>query len=132
MKRQFFFFFPENYSIHSEILETYYFGIVAISTCLWHSNWVLNSSDRTSGAPQMTTSRGKISTVKLISALTCTNRHGHGNLNRNTHIYTQSGLCFLWNVFLDWVLGNCPLWKPFDNLPSLKYQDNLTLNAFLV
>lgn len=108
MKRQFlFFFFLENYSIHSPILETHYFGIVVISTFLWLSNWVLNNSYRTSGALQTTTAIGKISEAHFSS-----NMHKQAQAwkpqQKHTHTHSQSGLCFLWNVFLDCMLGNCP------------------------
>lgn len=45
-----YFFFLENYSVHSQITETHYFGNMLQAPFFWHSNEVLNNSYRTSGA----------------------------------------------------------------------------------
>lgn len=44
------FFFSLKIIVYTPKSWKHYFGIVALSTCLWHSNWVFNNSYRTSGA----------------------------------------------------------------------------------
>lgn len=124
-----FFSFLENYTTYSQIIKTHYFGMVPLSTFLGIQIGCL-----TTPTEHLELSKWPHWEVKSVWWSSFQHRHAQTGTGvktwaeTHTHTCTQSGLCFLWNLFLDWEIVSCGrLWYQ----PSLKYWDHLTLSVFV-
>ena len=124
-----FFSFLENYTTYSQIIKTHYFGMVPMSAFLGIQIGCLTDPTEHLGLSRWPywgwnqCGEAHFSTDMHKQAQVCKLEQKH------THTCTQSGLCFLWNLFLDWeIVSRGRLWYQ----PSLKYWDHLTLSVFVV